>query len=175
MEYLFKILCLFYWPKKLLRGEVKAIYTMDVMLFVALTEALVGSTILTTTMLQESKNIFPVLFVLIFAVSYGLSFVLAGILFLSNLVVIRRLTYRKCLKAVMPARMANAPYMILNTCMKLMGFGVFGLIANAIMLLHATSLIVLYLRKLYFCKRKDVALLILLYCMGVFGVIVGVS
>ena len=175
MNYLLKILCLFYCPKKLLRGEAKAIYTMDVMLFVALTEALVGSAILTTTIFSGTKNIFPVLFVLTFAISYALSFILASILYLSNLVVIKRLTFRECLKVVMPARMANAPYMISNTCLRVWGLELFGLLTTAIMLLHATSLLVLYLRKLYYCRRRDIAILIVLYCAGVFGVIIGVS
>ena len=172
MDYLLKILCLFFCPGKLHRGEVKSIYTMDVMLYVAVTEALVGSIILKTTLLYDIKNILPVLFVLIFIISYCLSFALALIMFLSNLIVIKRLTYRECLKAVMPARMASAPYMIVNTLLRLWQLDLFSLISNAIMLMHATAVIVYYLRNLYYCKRNDIAVLVVLYCVGVVGLVV---
>lgn len=163
MNYIFKILCLLFWPKKLDRGTVKAIYTMDVLLFVAIVEAIVGSYILKTSVMRDVDNILPALLVLIFAFSYFLSYSSALVLFISNLIVIKRLSYRECLKAVMPSRMTSSLYMIAHAILRFYGLEIFYLIANAIMWLHQISLIVYYLRKLYFCSRKDLAVLVVLY------------
>lgn len=163
MSYIFKILCLLFWPKKLDRDTIKSIYTMDVLLFVATMEAIVGSYIIKTTLMWGVKNILPALIVLIFAFSYFLSYGSALILFISNLIAIKRLTYRECLKAVMPTRMTSAFYMIIYAVLSFYGLEIFYMITNAIMWLHQISLIVYYLRKLYFCSRKDLAVLVVLY------------
>ena len=163
MDYMLKILCLLFFPHKLDRGTVKAIYTRDVLLFVATVEAIIGSYILKNTLMQDSKNIVPALIVLIFIVSYFLSYSAAFILYISNHIVIKRLTFRECLKAIMPSRMTSSIYMIVNALIGHYNLLIFFPIVNAVMWLHQISMIVLYLRKLYFCSRKDLAVLVVLY------------
>lgn len=162
MNYIFKMLSLV-WPKKLNRYAIKEIPTWYITLFVAVMETIVGSYMLKTIWTQGSGYALPKLIVLTFAMSLILSYGLTLILFLLNLMVIKRLTYRECLKAIMPARMVSPFYMILDAVLMNYGLDIFCLITSIVMCLHQISLIVFYLRKLYFCSRRDLSVIVVIY------------
>lgn len=164
MNYIFRILSLV-WPNKLSRYDIKEIPTRDITLFVAVMETIVGSYMLKTMWMRGSGCALPKLIVLTFAVSLILSYGLALITFLLNLMVIKRLTYRECLKAVMPARIVNPFYMILDAVLMNYDLDVFCMITSIVMCMHQMSLIIFYLRKLYFCSRKDISVIVVIYLL----------
>lgn len=162
MNYIFRILSLV-WPRKLNRYDIKEIPSRDIALFVSVIETIVGSYMIKTMWMQGSGCALPKLVVLTFVASFVLSYGMALMLFLLNLIVIKRLTYRECLKAIMPARIVNPFYMIVDIVLMNYGLDIFCMITGIVMCMHQMSLIIFYLRKLYFCSRKDISVIVVIY------------